>query len=51
LCLLEALALHSFEGLLNVFFYYFTGRFVGAGITWRVQQPVRRKAIPEGAAL
>ena len=28
-------------GLINIFFYFFTGRFVGAGITWRVQQPVR----------
>jgi hypothetical protein len=25
-------------------FYFFTGRFVGAGITWRVQQPVRGKS-------
>jgi hypothetical protein len=43
LCLLEALGEHSFGGALNIFFYFFTGRFVGAGITWRVQQPVRGK--------
>jgi hypothetical protein len=43
LCLLEALAQQSFGGVLNIFFYFFTGRFVGAGITWRVQQPVRGK--------
>lgn len=41
LCLLETLAMHNFGGLLNVFFYFFTGRFVGAGITWRVHQPVK----------
>jgi len=27
--------------LVNLFFYYFTGRYVGAGITWRVHQPVK----------
>jgi hypothetical protein len=27
--------------LVNLFFYFVTGRFVGSGITWRVQQPVK----------
>lgn len=40
LCLLEALATHNFGGMLNVFFYFFTGRFVGANIALRVQRPV-----------
>lgn len=28
--------------LVNIFFWFFTGRFIGAGIATRVQQPVQR---------
>jgi hypothetical protein len=41
LCLLEAALTKDATSMINLFFYFFTGRFVGAGITWRVQQPVR----------
>jgi hypothetical protein len=44
LCAREALLSHDPGSLINIVFYFFTGRFVGAGITWRVQQPVRRKS-------
>jgi hypothetical protein len=40
-CLIEAALSHSAGELVNLVFYFFTGRFVGAGIAWRVQQPVR----------
>jgi hypothetical protein len=43
LCLLEVLVTHSASGLINLIFYYFTGRYVGAGITGRVQQPIPLK--------
>jgi hypothetical protein len=39
-CLLPMLLSHNFGGVINLFFYYFTGRYVGAGITGRVQRPV-----------
>jgi hypothetical protein len=48
LCALEALLSRDSGALIKVIFYFFTGRFVGAGITWRVQQPVRRKVVLEG---
>jgi hypothetical protein len=47
LCGLEALLTHDPGSLINVIFYFFTGRFVGVGITWRVQQPVRRRSALE----
>jgi len=34
LCLLEALAEHNFGGVLNIFFYFFTGRFVFYFAAW-----------------
>jgi hypothetical protein len=40
LCLLEVLLARSAGGLVNLFFYFFTGRYVGRGITRRVQQPL-----------
>jgi hypothetical protein len=40
-CLIEMALSHDSGSLVNVFFYFFTGRFVGAGITSRVRQPVK----------
>jgi hypothetical protein len=40
LCLLEVLLARSAGGLVNLIFYFFTGRYVGRGITGRVQQPL-----------
>jgi hypothetical protein len=40
LCVLEVLLARSAGGLVNLFFYFFTGRYVGRGITGRVQQPL-----------
>jgi len=48
LCLLEAVASHDSGALINIVFYFFTGRYVGARVTWRVHQPVRRKMALEG---
>ena len=42
-CLLEMLLTRNFGSLINLVFYYFTGRYVGLGITGRVQQPVPAK--------
>jgi hypothetical protein len=40
-CLIEMALSHDAGSLVNIFFYFFTGRFVGSGITWRVQQAVK----------
>lgn len=42
-CLAEMALSHSAGALINLIFYFFTGRFIGAAIAWRVQQPLRRK--------
>ena len=47
LCGLQALAQHDPGDLVNVIFYFFTGRFIGAAITRRVQQPMARTAVGE----
>src|SRR5690242_18356934 len=39
-CFIEMALSHDAGSLVNIFFYFFTGRFVGAGITGRVQRPV-----------
>jgi hypothetical protein len=39
-CLLETLMEQDARMLINLIFFFFTGQFVGAGITARVQQPV-----------
>jgi hypothetical protein len=44
LCLLEVLFSRSAGGLVNLIFYFFTGRYVGRGITGRVQQPLPSKS-------
>jgi len=40
-CIIEMALSHDAGSLVNIFFYFFTGRFVGAGITGRVQRPVK----------
>jgi hypothetical protein len=40
-CFIEMALSQNAGSLINIFFYFFTGRFVGSGITWRVQQPVK----------
>lgn len=37
---LEALHFRSATQLINIFFYFITGRYIGAKIAWRVHQPV-----------
>jgi hypothetical protein len=39
--LLRAAFFQDAGQLINLVFYYFTGQFIGAGITTRVQRPVR----------
>ncbi|HEV2471849.1 MAG TPA: tetratricopeptide repeat protein [Chthonomonadales bacterium] len=38
---LEGVLLHSITSIINIFFWYFTGRYVGSRITWRVWQPAK----------
>ena len=38
--LLEVVVFRSAFQLVNIFFYFFTGRYVGSGIAGRVQRPV-----------
>jgi hypothetical protein len=42
MCGLEVLLSGSAFMLVNVFFYFFTGRFIGRGLASRVQAPVTR---------
>jgi hypothetical protein len=41
-CGLEVFVMHSAAGFINVIFYYFTGRYIGANIAARVQRPLTR---------
>jgi hypothetical protein len=50
LCLMEVLLSRSAGGLVNLIFYFFTGRYVGRGITGRVQQLLPSKSCPSGGA-
>lgn len=44
-CLLETFWAQDARQLINLVFFYFTGQFVGAGITMRVQQPVLSRRV------
>jgi hypothetical protein len=46
LCLMQAALFQSATLLINLIFYYFTGRYVGAGIAGRVQQPLPSRRTP-----
>jgi hypothetical protein len=51
LCLLELALSRDPKALINVIFYFFTGRYVGAGITGRVQHPVAAlRTVPAAAS-